>query len=321
MKSKNTIAIGLCLISFCLFVQCKTNENTTASKKSQSIYNILKLINFSDKKSDKVLTDPKRGKKHFSANRFDKDLIITEHKINDFKALTITTKNISKAHIIFFHGGAYFIEASKAHRKLIEKICLTTDYKITYIDYPLAPENDAITTHKITYEFYQILLKKHPNDEFILMGDSAGGGLALAFLQSLVTNNEKTIPQKTILLSPWLDVGMKNPDIKNYIDKDVVLNCQRLIKCGKIYARDLDTENPLVSPIYGELNNLGTIKIFVSTHELFYPDCLKLDSLISEASGSICETKVMEGMVHDWILFPFDESENCIKEIIESIEK
>ncbi len=320
MKLRNTITVVLCLIIFCIFVQCKTNESSTASKKSQSIYKILKRIKFSERKFDKLLTEPKRGQNHFSTKRFNKDLIITEHESNGFRALTITTRTPSNIHIIFFHGGAYIAEAAKAHRKLIENICLTSNCKITFIDYPLAPEYNATTTHKITNEFYQILLKKYPNDKFVLMGDSAGGGLALAFLQTLVANNEKIIPQKTILLSPWLDVSMSNPDIKDYIDKDVILNCEKLIKCGKLYARNLDTKNPLVSPIYGQLENLGSIKIFVSADEMFFPDCIKLHAALSISEGSNSATTIMEGMVHDWILFPLDESKECIKEIIEYIE-
>ncbi len=39
------------------------------------------------------------------------------------------------------------------------------------------------------------------------MGDSAGGGLSVAFCEYLAVNNYSQ-PEKLILISPWLDVSM-----------------------------------------------------------------------------------------------------------------
>ncbi|MBN2776460.1 MAG: alpha/beta hydrolase [Bacteroidales bacterium] len=274
------------------------------------------MVKFSERKFDKMLSNAKRDQGHFDLKKFDKDLFVTEHFLNGFKALTISTQTPTNIHVIYFHGGAYIQEATKAHRLLIEDICSRGNCKVTFILYPLAPENNAQTAHEIINKFYQLLLKEFPEDKFILMGDSAGGGLALAFLQSLVESNNEIIPQKTILLSPWLDIEMRNPDIDKYVTKDVILNKERLIQCGKIYAEDLPANSPLVSPINGNLDSLGSIKIFVSTHELFYPDCAKLHELISKSNGSKSEIKIYEGMVHDWILLPIDESDRSVKEIV-----
>lgn len=321
MNSKHSITIALCFVILCTFNQCKSPEVSTASKKSQSIYKILKIINFSERTFDKMLTNAKRDQGHFKLKKFDKDLTVSEQNSDGFKAITISTQTPTNTHVIFLHGGAYIQEATKAHRLFIEDICFQSNCKVSYIDYPLAPENNALTTHKIINQLYQILLKEYPKDKFILMGDSAGGGLALSFLQTLVTNKNPRIPQKTILLSPWLDVEMNNPEIKEFITKDVILNNERLIECGKVYADKLPTYSPLVSPINGTLDNLGSIKIFVSTHELFYPDCTKIHEDISKSTGSHSEITIVAGMVHDWILFPIEESEECTKEIIDFINK
>ncbi len=42
------------------------------------------------------------------------------------------------------------------------------------------------------------------------MGDSAGGGLALA-LEEKLSQEEIEMPEKTILISPWLDTRLTNP--------------------------------------------------------------------------------------------------------------
>ena len=321
MKLRNPIALITCFFTLCLFVQCKPSEVPTTSKKAQSIYKVLKMIKFSERKFDKMLSNAKRDQGHFDLKKFNKDLVVTEHFSNGFKALTISTQTSTNIHVIYFHGGAYIQEATKSHRLLIEDICSRSNCKITFILYPLAPENNAQTTHEIINKFYQLLLIDYPEDKFILMGDSAGGGLALAFLQTLVESNNDRIPQKTILLSPWLDIEMGNPDIDKYVTKDVILNKERLIQCGKIYAKNLPTNSPLVSPINGRFDRLGEILIFVSTHELFYPDCTRLHELISQSDGSKSKIKIYEGMLHDWVIFPIEERDRSVQEVVEFIKE
>ena len=42
---------------------------------------------------------------------------------------------------------------------------------------------------------------------------------------------------------------------------DPLLPVQSLIKVGKQYAGNLDLKSPLVSPVYGNMDNLGVIEI------------------------------------------------------------
>ncbi len=314
------ILYAMLVICIMVFNQCKSKEVLVPSKKAKSISKVLSILKFSEKTFKKLLSNPERGGKEFLVKKFDKDLLLTEHKIEGFSALTISTKNPSNVHILFFHGGAYVAEGSKAHRLLIEKLCLENNYIVTYFDYPLAPENNAIKTHRIVGEVYQIITELNPRNNFILLGDSAGGGLALAFLQSLVASDNVIIPQKTILLSPWLDISMENPEIKEEIQKEVILDYNGLIECGKLYADTLDSKDPIVSPLYGSLDNLGLIKIFVSDSELFYSDCLKFHFEIYTAQGSECYISIYRGVMHDWILFPIEESDECYEEIVKFIE-
>jgi len=60
---------------------------------------------------------------------------------------------------------------------------------------------------------YDRLTNQYPDDRFIFMGDSAGGGLALAFAQKLLDENAAIQPIKSILFSPWLDLSMQNTEI------------------------------------------------------------------------------------------------------------
>jgi len=278
-------------------------------------YSVLKATNFSEKAFKTLLNNPKRGSGQISQNKLNRRLTVVESDISGFKIITVSTSHSINKHIILLHGGAYVSEALKGHRILLEKLVLHHDFKVTFIDYPLAPEHAASTTVGIVEQAFNKVAKEHPDDDLFLLGDSAGGGLALALLQILRAKNNPHFPLKTVLVSPWLDISMSNKDIPDYITKDVLLSYDGLKKCGLLYARDMDLNNPKVSPIYGHPDHLSIIKIFVSTHELFYPDCLLLKQKLDHAEGSTALLTIKRKMVHDWIVLPFRERKETIDEI------
>ncbi|MBT4729447.1 MAG: alpha/beta hydrolase [Bacteroidetes bacterium] len=298
-----------------LLLQCKTTEKQETSSKSRMIYKMLKSADTKDKTFVKLLNNPERGTNEISASKINKKLQVEERIVNGFKVLTFQSPSATNKHIVFFHGGAYVAEAMKGHRILIEKLALIYHFKVSFIDYPLAPENDATLCLQMIQQAYIELIAANLNDEFYLLGDSAGGGLALSLLQLLRDNNRTIRPKKTVLLSPWLDISMSNPEILNFVDKDVLLSLSGLNECAKLYAREMDLKNPKVSPIYGNLENLSEIKVFVSTHELFYPDCSLLKSKIDSVQGSTIDLSFKKEMIHDWLVLPIPESDETIQEV------
>ena len=144
----------------------------------------------------------------------------------------------------------------------------------------------------------------------MFMGDSAGGGLALAFAQKLVKENAKVQPIKNILFSPWLDLSMQNPKITQQEHLDKILPIVGLITAGKKYAGGEDVSNYLLSPINGEIEGIGDTLVIYGTQELFYPDCKKLQ----EKSKSYKNFTFHEfpEMQHDWVIFPIPEAAQAL---------
>lgn len=277
----------------------------------------LKSSSFSEKTFDKMLNNPDRGTSQVSKDKFKSKLIVAETNVEGFKLITVSSEESSNKHIIFLHGGAYVAEAVKGHRLLIEDLVLMYGFKVTFIDYPLAPEHNAEQTIRIVEKAFKLIENRYPDDDFLLLGDSAGGGLALSLLQILRDSNNENIPTKTVLLSPWLDVSMSNPDIFKFTEKDVLLSYQGLKDCGELYAQDMDLLDARVSPLYGNLEDLANIKIFVSDSELFYPDCLLLKEKLDSVKGSTASLTIKEEMIHDWVVLPIKERKETIVEIVE----
>ena len=172
--------------------------------------------------------------------------------------------------VLYFHGGSYMAEASKAHWQFISDLANDAGVTVIMPDYPLTPKYDYEDVFKMIEPFYQELIKKVDNNNLVIMGDSAGGGLGLALEEKLGEQGIE-MPAQTILISPWLDVKLENPEIEKYEEKDKELNKEALKLAGIAYSKD-EGENYLVSPIKGNLKNLKNITIFIGTNDILNPD-------------------------------------------------
>lgn len=275
---------------------------------------VAKLVNIK-KYKEKDFLNPRRDTDFLNKKFFDNSLNIEEQFIDGFQVLTIFKNNSKNKHIIFLHGGAYVMKAVKGHKTIIETMAKKYNLKVTFIDYPLAPENDIQKAHEILIKTYKKITLKYKDDDFFLFGDSSGGGLALSFLQQLKNINDVPFPKKTVLMSPWVDVSMSNSKIKDFEKKDPLLPLNGLIATGKQFAGSLDTQNPLISPIYGNMDNLKEIFLIFGTNEILYPDCLKLEKLLKNSNGTKIKTKIGKNLCHDWILAPLKETKVTIDEI------
>ncbi|HAQ38384.1 MAG TPA: alpha/beta hydrolase [Saprospiraceae bacterium] len=240
---------------------------------------------------------------------------IEEISHEERKVWIITPKSVDPDRLIlYFHGGAYLSNISSLHWAFIRQLLLHTKSRIVVPDYPLAPESNCEAVHHFAEMLYLQLLAKYPLEQIILMGDSAGGGLALALAQSLNTSKHKK-PVHIILLSPWLDVTMSHPDIPMVDAKDKILSIDGLQKAGQYYAGKMDVKDFCVSPIYGDMSGLCPVSVFIGTHDLLWPDCKRFREML-ESAGVGYRYFEYPGMFHDWMLVTqMKESGQVIKQI------
>ena len=275
---------------------------------------VAKLVN-AKRGNEKAMENPRRDTDFFNRKNFRKEFITEEEFIDSFQAITVKTEESLNRHVIFLHGGGYVLRAVRSHKNIVERMVKKYNLKVTFIDYPLAPEHTADKTHEVLMKAYKSVTQKNINDKFYFFGDSAGGGLALAFLQEARDKNVIPFPEKTVLMSPWPDISMTNKEIKKFEKKDPLLPVQSLIKIGKQYAGNLDLKSPLVSPIYGNMDNLGEIMLLFGTNEVFYPDCMKLSDMLNVAKGTVVEPYIGKNLCHDWILAPLKETGKALDAI------
>ncbi len=249
-----------------------------------------------------------------------KDCHVTESEINDRNVFTLSPKNKkgSGRHILYFHGGAYVQSFVTFHWKFLARLVEKTGCSITAPDYPLAPESTYKESFAIADILYGQLVSTVSPGDLILMGDSSGGGFALALAQKM--RDEHFAPaSQVILLSPWLDVTLTNPSMKEVDGVHPFLGIETLQQFGKIYAGDAGPDHYLLSPINGSLEGLGKISVFIGSKDILVADARKLRSL-AESKGIEMNYFEYKDMFHEWMFLNLPESKKAKKQIIDLVQ-
>lgn len=242
---------------------------------------------------------------------------IKENIIDDRKIYEIETKTkVNKeATIVYLHGGAYIGGITRRHLNVIYKFLNDTGMKIVLPDYPLAPKY----TFEDVFDFLEKLYEEYKDEKnIIFMGDSAGGALALALAQKLGIENKRQ-PQKMILISPWLDITLKNEKIPEIEKMDKILNTTVLKFAADKYCGEIGQENYLVSPINGPIDKINNIVIFTGTADILNPDAHIFKEKIEQTKHIKFKFYEKENALHNWIFEDLENSKEDYKKIVEEI--
>jgi epsilon-lactone hydrolase len=204
------------------------------------------------------------------------------------------------AELLYWHGGGYVFPISSAHWSFLCHMADKHNWSITVPLYPLAPASDGKAITEWALNFYRDYAKTH--DQFFMGGDSAGGGLTAATAQSA---RDASLPPAAglILICPWLNANPNNPAQPAIEPRDAILTIRGIEDCGKLYAADLPIDDPRISPIFGNWQNLPPILCFGGGADILVTDARalkeKLPNIIYEE---------LADMIHIWPVLPFAES-------------
>ena len=228
-------------------------------------------------------------------------------------------EQVSNKVILYFHGGSYTAELTREHWNFLSKLVNDTKMTVIVPDYPLTPKATYKNVLNMIEPLYKETIANYGAENVIVMGDSAGGGMALGLLEKMEINNIKQ-PSQTILISPWLDISMSNPKIDKVADKKLDKN--KLYLAGITYSRGINKdEDYFVSPVKGKFNKLKNVTIFIGTKDMLNPDCYVLQEKAKQEGVDI-EIKEYENADHIWIIDNDDElSKKGYEDLINTLIK
>jgi epsilon-lactone hydrolase len=220
--------------------------------------------------------------------------------IGDVKATWVTPANVRwDPVLLFLHGGGYVLGSLVVYRSFLAKLARITGMRILAVDYRLAPEHPYPAALQDAFCAYRWLLGNGVKAaRIVVMGDSAGGGLAAALVMRL-RDGQLPIPGAIVCLSPWMDMTFSGESMQAQSAVDVVLSEEWLRKCAQAYLRKKDAKTPGASPLHGNLGRLPPVLIQVGSEEMLLDDSKHFAEKARQAGVEV-QLETWSEMVHGW---------------------
>ena len=239
---------------------------------------------------------------------------VEETRFNGSRVFMIApTGPKSHVTVLYLHGGAYVFDILPAHWRFLARLVRSTRCSVVVPLYPLAPEHDWRDVFGLLLPLAGRLGADRGQANIIIMGDSAGGGLALSLAQQL-RDAGQPLPARLILLAPGLDMTFSDPRQPGLASIDPMLDLPGVRAAATWYAGDLSPADPKISPLFGSLAGLPPIAVFIGTRDLLNPDSHRLQAKAAQ-EGVPFVLHEYRDMFHVWPLAPVAEARQAREQI------
>lgn len=218
--------------------------------------------------------------------------------------------------VMYLHGGAYIRPSDARHWRFATRLAHSLGARTVVPAYPLAPEFTVEDSFEDMVELFLEVADASP-EGVVLVGDSAGGGYALALAQALRERGGPQ-PERLVLLAPWVDLTGKTPGMLEAAADDPWLSFPHLSLYASFWAGSddpLELSDPRVSPGLGALAGLPPTLVMCGTRDLLKPGC---DALFARARAADwpLEYVVAPGLIHVYPLLPIPEAREAFAHIV-----
>lgn len=203
--------------------------------------------------------------------------------------------------ILYFHGGGYMVGTAPLFRDFTWRVGVAARARVLFFHYRLAPEHPFPAAVEDATKVYRWLADRMDPARIAFVGDSAGGGLALATTHKL-RDERLPLPGAVVALSPWTDLALTGPSLQSNAAADPMMNVTRLPGFANHYLAGADPRHPYASPLYGNASGLPPVLIHVGSDEILRDDSVRMADRLREAGGDV-EIEVWPRMPHTWHLY------------------
>lgn len=213
---------------------------------------------------------------------------------------------------LYLHGGGFQIGGIASHAGLVARLARALGLRLLLPAYRLAPEHrypaasdDALAVLRA--------LQAAGEAPVAMLGDSAGGGLALG---TAIRAREAglPLPRALILLSPWLDLSLSSASYRDLAADDPFSKPAQLATMARSYLGRSGPapEDPAVSPLFADLHGLPPLLIHAGGADITLDDARAL----AARPGGRVTLRVHPGMCHHFQVFEaLPQAETSLAEI------
>ncbi len=198
-------------------------------------------------------------------------------------------------HVVQYLHGGYAMCSLESHRRLAGHVACAAGMRVLLVGYRLAPEHPFPAAIDDSVSVYRGLLDRGI-EPIALVGESAGGGLAVATLLAL-RDAGVALPEAAAVMSPWVDLTVSGPSMVNNAPTDRFVSAAGLRALARHVLGDADPRDLLASPILADLAGLPTLLVQVAGDEVLLDDARRLTA-VARSAGVDVTYDCTEGMQH-----------------------
>lgn len=196
--------------------------------------------------------------------------------------------------ILFLHGGAYMLGSAQAYRGFVSQLVVRAGVAAFIPDYPLAPEHPFPAAYDATMAAGR-WLHREGFEQLAVVGDSAGGGLALATLGSGQADPLKVA--SAVVFSPWVDLALSGTSLWDPNTRDPIFQPPVLEAAASTYLDGADPRDGRASPLYDIPAQLPPLAIQVGSRELLLDDACRYAHAAAGSGGEV-QLDIFDGLHH-----------------------
>lgn len=159
--------------------------------------------------------------------------------------------------LLYLHGGGYALGSARGYRAFVAQLAAATGSDAIIPDYSRSPEVTYPVALDEVFDIYELLQSRDSRTPIAIVGDSAGGGLALA-LAMRIRDRGLRPPAAVGLICPWADLSADVEGARAERN-DPLITTALTAEWAKPYAGGTDARDVGISPALGDLAGLPPI--------------------------------------------------------------
>ena len=186
---------------------------------------------------------------------------------------------------------------------LAAAVALAANARVHVVDYRLAPETPFPGAFDDCLRAYHFLVTRSGADmeTVVLLGDSAGGNLAVA-VTAAARDQGLPLPARIAVLSPFADLTLSGASIEERKHLDPLVTREMLDATVRDYLAGGDPRDPRCSAIFADMRRLPPMLIQVGENEILYDDAPRLRDAAQAAGVDVAFEPWRHGF-HVWPVF------------------
>lgn len=246
-----------------------------------------------------------------SLARAPRGVKLTDEVIAGVPVLRASSGARARGTVLYLHGGAYMAGSA---RDGVNAAHISADGgpDLVSIEYRLAPEHPYPAAVEDALAVYRELVRVPGPDRLVVVGESAGGGLALVLLHK-AREEGLPMPAAVVPIFPWADLSLSGTSSTANIGRDM-LTRSHLLEAAGWYAGGRDLREPGLSPLFGSFRGFPRTYVPVGRHDLLLDDARRLVARMRAEDVQVV-LEEWPGTIHGFVRLPSAEGRQCRRRI------